>query len=390
MPDAKKMNVRATNKTIYMRRPFVFILLLCSCLFAGAQTSVGGLKLLDVYVVPHNLSFQNTTVGGLSGIDYDAKTGLYYMISDDRSSINDARYYAAKIHIHQNKIDSVVFVKAVTLLRKNGRPYPGTKQDPHHTPDPEAMRYDPVRKQLVWSSEGERIVKGKDTVLEDPAITIIKTNGKYVDTFPLPENLKMHATEHGPRQNGVLEGMTFADNFRSLYVNLEEPRYEDGARAEVTENDAWVRIYKFDVASRKNTAQYAYKLDPVAYPPLPADAFKVNGIPDILSIGNGRFIVLERSFSTGRLPCTIKIFLADTKGATDIKNNPSLKNKPAAKPVSKKLLLNMDSLNAYVDNVEGATLGPLLPNGHRSLLLVADNNFSDKEQTQFFLMEILP
>lgn len=373
-----------------MRKIFFIAAIACT-LFASAQkqAKISGLKLLDAYTVPYNLPFKNTKVGGLSGIDYDAKTGLYYMISDDRSSINDARFYSAKILINENKIDSVVFVDVIDLLQKNGKPYPNSKQDPAHTPDPEAMRYNAVRKQLVWSSEGERIIKGKDTVLENPAITIIGMNGKYIDTFPIPQNLKMHATENGPRQNGVLEGMSFADNFKSLYVNLEEPRYEDGERADVTDNNAWVRFYKFDVATKKNTAQYAYKLDPVAYAASPVDAFKVNGIPDILSVGDGKFIVLERSFSTGRLQCTIKIFLADTKGATDVKNNPSLKKNPAAKPITKKLLLNMDSLGMYVDNVEGVTLGPLLANGHRSLLLVADNNFSEKEQTQFFLFEII-
>jgi hypothetical protein len=378
--------------TMNMRKTIVITTLLLLCIYATAQKrkSISGLKLIDAYVVPHNLAFRNTTVGGLSGIDYDSQSGLYYMICDDRSSINNARYYTAKIYLNEKKIDSVVFVNVTTLLQPNGKPYPNSKQDPVHTPDPEAMRFDARRKQMVWSSEGERIIKGKDTVLENPAITIMQPDGKYVDTFPLPQNLRMHTTQNGPRQNGVLEGMSFADDFKTLYVNLEEPRFEDGPRADVEENGAWVRFYKFDVATKKNTAQYAYKLDPIAYPSTPADAFKVNGIPDILWVGDGQFIVLERSFSTGRLPCTIKIFLADAKGATDIKNNPSLKNKPASRPVVKKLLLNMDSLGSYIDNVEGATFGPDLPNGHKTLILVSDNNFAAAEQTQFFLFEILP
>jgi hypothetical protein len=375
-----------------MRKIFVLtgFLLLYSCVPAQKINMVSELKLIDAYVVPHNLIFKNTTVGGLSGIDYDSKSGLYYMICDDRSSINDARYYTAKIFLNEKKIDSVVFVNVTTLLQKNGKPYPNSKQDPAHTPDPEAMRFDAVRKQMIWSSEGERIVKKKDTVLENPAITVMRADGKYVDTFSLPQNLRMHVTENGPRQNGVLEGMSFADNFKTLYINLEEPRFEDGPRADVEENDAWVRFYKFDVATKKNTAQYAYKLDPVAYAASPVDAFKVNGIPDILSVGDGKFIVLERSFSTGHLSCTIKIFLADLKGAADIKNISSLKNNPPTKSVVKKLLLNMDSLGLYIDNIEGATLGPVLPNGHRTLILVADNNFDVKEQTQFFLFEIIP
>ena len=50
----------------------------------------------------------------------------------------------------------------------------------------------------------------------------------------------------------------------------------------------------------------------------------------------------------------------------------------------------MDDLGIYVDNVEGITFGPRLPNGHQTLVLVADNNFSAQEQTQFFLFEVVP
>jgi hypothetical protein len=372
------------------RIAFIITVAFFSAVTAQKKNSISRLQLLSEYEIPHNLIFRGTTVGGLSGIDYDSKAGLYYMISDDRSSINPARYYTAKIILGKQKIDSVVFVDVTTLLQKNGQAYPNSKQDPAHTPDPEALRYDPVHKQMTWTSEGERILKDGDTVLENPAITIITKDGKYIDTFSLPSNLQMRATENGPRRNGVLEGLSFADNYQTLYVNVEEPLYEDGQRADLTENDAWIRIFKFNRATKKNTAQYAYKLDPVAYPAITADAFKINGIPDLLSMGDDQFIVLERSFSTGRLACTIKIFMADLKGATDIKNNPSLKQTPAAKPATKKLLLNMDSLGVYVDNIEGVTFGPTLQNGHRSLLLVADNNFDKLEKTQFFLFEIIP
>ncbi len=50
----------------------------------------------------------------------------------------------------------------------------------------------------------------------------------------------------------------------------------------------------------------------------------------------------------------------------------------------------MDSLGVYVDNVEGMCFGPTLPNGHKTLVMVADNNFQLFETTQFFLFEIIP
>lgn len=362
-------------------------------LFATAKTQeipFGKLKLIGEKELPHNLPFKGTTVGGLSGIDYDKKNQVYYLISDDRSAINPARYYTAKLVFDEKAIDTVYITGVTTLLQKNGLPYPDSKTDPSHTPDPEALRYHPLTGKMFWTSEGERIVRAKDTVLENPAITLISPDGTYRDSFPIPVNLQMQATEKGPRQNGVLEGMTFANHYRTLFVNVEEPLYEDGPRAGLTDNQAYVRIYRFQLSTKKNTAQYAYKLDPVAYPALPETAFKINGIPDILDAGNNRLLVLERSFSTGRLPCTIKIFLADLTGAENIKNNPSLAKTPAKHPVKKQLLLNMDSLGIYVDNVEGITWGPVLPNGHKTLVLVTDNNFQVFEKTQFFVFELLP
>lgn len=350
----------------------------------------GTLKFLDVKVVQHDLNVQGTTLGGLSGIDYDATAKQYYLICDDRSSINPARYYTAKVYTGDSTIDSIAFTNVTTLRRVDGSPYPGSKQDPAHTPDPEALRFNPRSGQLVWSSEGERIVRGKDTVLEDPAIIVMRPEGRYADSFPIPDILRMHAVEKGPRQNEVLEGMSFADNYRTLWVNAEGPLYEDGPRADVVANDAWIRLFKFDVRTKKNIAQYAYHLDPVAYPSTPATAFKVNGVPDILWIGDNRMLVMERSFSTGRLTSNVKLFIADLSNAENIIGNRSLRQSPPRRPVTKKLLLNLDDLGIFIDNVEGMTFGPTLPNGHRSLILVSDNNFSLLERTQFFLFEIIP
>ncbi|MBL7760373.1 MAG: esterase-like activity of phytase family protein [Sediminibacterium sp.] len=380
---------------------FRFLCLLLIIVFLASCTSpkivqtqlpdrIGSLKLLDVYTIPHGLNFKGTNVGGLSGIDYDALEDRYFMICDDRSSINPARFYAAKIPIKDNKIDTVIFTDVVFLKDEKGQQYPDSKTNPARTPDPEAMRYNPVHKNLIWSSEGERIVRAKDTVLSNPSITLINLSGSQTDGFMLPANLNMRATENGPRQNGVLEGMSFADNYKTLYVNVEEPLYEDGPRAELQPNKAFVRIYRFNIATRKNTAQYAYELDPVAYPPSPEGSFKVNGIPDLLSLGNNRLLVLERSYSTGRIPCTIKVFIADLNTATDISNNPSLKFNTGFTPAQKKLLLNMDELKVFTDNIEGVSFGPRLPNGNPTLLFVADNNFSPFQQSQVFLFEIIP
>ena len=368
----------------------LFILYSCASTNKATQVSanISSLKYLGGYEIPFNTKYNNTAVGGLSGIDYDVKNNQYYLISDDRSEKNPARFYTAKIYFTQHGIDSLVFVDVENMLQSNGKVYPDRKEDRFNVPDPEAMRYNPKTKQLVWSSEGERIVRPKDTVLINPSVILIKPNGKYIDSFILPANLKMQAIEKGPRRNSVLEGMSYADDYKTLYVNVEEPLYEDGPRADVVENNAYIRIMKFDVANKKCIAQYAYKLGPVAYPAKPENEFKINGVPDILNLGNNKLLVIERSYSTGRLPNTIKLFIADLHEATDI-SNMVLEGNNTFIAAKKALLLNMDNLGIYTDNIEGVTFGPPLPNGHKTLLFVADNNFNILEKAQVLLFEVL-
>ena len=218
---------------------------------AQPTASIKSIKFLGQYIIPYTTTFQNTSVGGLSGIDYDSKNDHYYLISDDRSDRNPARFYKAKIFISPTGIDSLRFTGVEYMRQPEGATYPNNKQDRTKTPDPESMRYDPTTGLLVWSSEGERILKDKDTVLVDPSVNIIRTNGNYVGTFELPANLKMHATQSGPRQNGVLEGMSFADDYKTLFVSVEEPLYQDGPKSDTMENNAFIRIYKFDVKTKK-------------------------------------------------------------------------------------------------------------------------------------------
>ena len=61
--------------------------------------SIKELHFLGEYVIPHNTQFKNTTIGGLSGIDYDKENDLFYLISDDWSQINPARFYTARIFL---------------------------------------------------------------------------------------------------------------------------------------------------------------------------------------------------------------------------------------------------------------------------------------------------
>ncbi|HTG56650.1 MAG TPA: esterase-like activity of phytase family protein, partial [Niabella sp.] len=100
-------------------------------------THISSLKFLDEYVIPYDLHLQNTWVGGLSGIDYNAAENKYFIISDERSATSAARFYTAAIDINNYKIDSVRFLSVETLKNAQNDTFPALKILPEHAADPE-------------------------------------------------------------------------------------------------------------------------------------------------------------------------------------------------------------------------------------------------------------
>lgn len=374
------------RKTVYL---FFLTLAFISCTSVKLPETLPtspSLKFINSIEVPFNQEFKNTVVGGLSSIDYDIKNDLYYFICDDRSVFNDARFYTAKIQLDSDTIKKIAFDKVVTLKNETGVTYSNWEKYPNSSIDPEEMRYNPKTKTVVWSSEGARVVAKDFEVLQNPTIQTADVNGNYINAFKLPANLSMQKEEKGPRSNGVLEGLTYNFDYSKLYVNVEEPLYEDDEEASLTKGGR-IRIYQFDVKTRKNTAQYGYLLDPIAHKPNPVDGFAVNGISAIQYYAKNQLLMVERSYSVGKQACTIKVYLCDLSKASNVKSIASLQN-GEIKLASKKLILNMDDLGIFIDNIEGIAFGPKLANGKQSLLFVSDNNFSDKQKTQILLFEV--
>lgn len=376
------------------------VIVICIALLAGCSSArrsagkgitndISEIRFINEYIVPNAVVFKGTVVGGLSGIDYDPARQVYYMISDDPSSKGPTRYYTARIPISEKGIDSVQIIEVTALLNPQGQSYPDITKDRIHSADVEAMRYDTKRDELIWSSEGQRFIRDGKQELENPAIVIMERNGRFKDSFALPANMHMQLVEKGPRHNSVFEGIGFDEDFSHVYLSVEEPIYEDGPKAGDGDSSAWIRILKFNRQLKQAVAQYAYQIDPVPYPANPGGAFKINGVSDILYLGNEKFIVIERGYSTGRIPSDIRIYLADASNAEDITTVP-LQTVPVKNPISKKLLLNMETLPTVVYNIEGVSFGPILSNGHRSLIFVSDDNFDKNQKTQFFLFEVVP
>jgi hypothetical protein len=384
-------------KSLLLLAPAILFLVFAGCTSAK-RTGHGKIpgpsgKLIfrDEFDFPNSMFFNNTIVGGLSGIDYDKQHDLYYLICDDPGERGPSRFYTARILISPGKIDSVRIIAVTPLLNADGKLYSDIRQDRGHSLDAEALRYNPDLDEFIYSSEGQRYAdKAHQWLIQNPAIYSARRDGSFKDSFELPQNMYFRKTENGPRHNGVFEGLCFTEDLRFLFVSLEEPRYEDGLQAATGDSTSWIRFIKFDMKTRKQVAQFAYQTEAVPYPPTKPGDFKMNGVSDILYAGNNRFLVTERAFMTGRKSTTIRIFMADAGDATDVSAIGSLQENGPFKPIRKNELLNMEKTGRYTDNIEGATFGPRLPNGHQTVLFIADDNFSANQKSQLLLFEFIP
>ncbi|ORX07382.1 esterase-like activity of phytase family protein [Mycolicibacillus trivialis] len=338
----------------------------------GALTYLGQFRLFP------GTDFDGTVVGGLSALSYDAGRDRYYVLSDDRSNIGPARFYTVRLDLSERGIDDVVVTGMQPLLDETGQPFPPRDfgaSPPVVPPDPEGLAFDARRQRLYWSSEGER----RPPVLADPWVRTAGLDGAFLGEFDLPPVLAMSERETGPRRNSALEGLTLTPDGRFLYAGMERPGYNDGDPPD-RDHGALVRITKLDVETGEPVAQYAYPLEPAGAPA------RSNGLTDLVALSESRFLVIERA---GAPRPVVRLFYADIADATDVLGTAAL-TAASVTPMTKTLALDLTAAPEIspLDNIEGITLGPRLPDGRQSVVLVSDDNFSPRQITQFLALAI--
>jgi hypothetical protein len=361
-------------------------LALAGALPAAAQSTaeIGTLRFSGSATLPNDTMVDGTLVGGLSGLDYDPKTDRWYLISDDKSDKNPARFYTAKLAFDQTGLASIDLQHAVTLLQADGKPYPSAKAG-GEVPDPESIRRDPETGNLWWTSEGD----GKLGL--SPFLRIAGPDGNAVNEVPTPAMFRMNKEQEiGPRHNLAFEGLSFAPDGKSVWLAMESALYQDGPIA-TTGAGAVARLTHLD-RDGKVLAQYAYPVDPIQA--VPAGKNADNGVSEFLALDDHRGLVLERSGvegADGVWKMYIRIYEIDTAGATDIAAVPALAG-ASYQPVAKRLVIDLAKTPDLgpIDNIEGVSWGPTLADGKRSLVLVSDNNFNPAQITQFLAFEVLP
>ena len=342
---------------------------------AGAQATAaperaGAPRLLAQGLVPD--SFDGVPVGGLSGITYDAARRVYYAISDDRGEKAPARFYTLRAELDADGVPRVAVVGSTTLTDPAGRPFaPGVT-------DTEGIALTP-RGTLVITSEGD--VKQ----LIPPFVREFSLDGRQLRDLPVPEDLVPAADgTSGIRDNLALESATVTPDGGGLTAT-EGALVQDGP-VSTTGAGSTTRIVRYDAAGRP-VAQHAYPLGPIPDAPVPADAFAVTGLVELAATSDETAYALERSFSTG-VGNAVSLYRIDLSGATDVTGRSLARGSDDVVPVSKELVLDLGTLGITLDNVEGMTFGPTLPDGRASLVLVADDNFSDTQVNQVIVLAL--
>ena len=361
------------------RRAVLSVLALLVALAVSATAAASGkqrgptLEFLGEEILPTGLQFEGTEVGGLSSIAYDAERDLYYVISDDQSVIDPARYYTFELDVADGNLDpgDVVVDDVTTLLDAAGLPFAAASFDPEGL----ALTKDD---ELVITSEGIA------TRLIPPWVRLFGLDGRQLEDLPVPLAFIPDAIPQtrGVRQNLGFESAATVGPY--FYTGSEGALVQDGPAAGIGVPSP-ARLLRFNLKTGRPDRQYVYVTDPIAEPPVPPTNFAVNGLVELLPLDKHSFLSMERSFSVGAPDTgnTIKLYTVEISGAQNVNGRERLTG--TEEPVSKELLLNLDALGIPLDNVEGMAFGPDLADGRRSLVLVSDNNFAPAQFTQFLL-----
>jgi hypothetical protein len=337
-----------------MRSALAVALLLVTALASAAPAAADDLEFRGPAIVPTGTTFEGTTIGGLSSITYDRRD-IFYAVSDDQVG---ARFYTVALDVRDGRLgDGDVRFEAVTTLRApDGQAYPPSSLDPEGL----ALTKD---RELILTSEG------LPARLIDPFVRRYSREGRFLGDLPVPPAFSVTADQ----SSGVRPNLGFESagvHGHDLFVGAENALYQDGPAATLA-NGSPARILRYDLHDRRVDRQWIYMTDPVAEPPVPATAFSVNGLVELLPLDDDRLIAMERSFSVGAPGTGNTIRLYEVELGRD--------------SARKTLLLDLDELGIPLDNVEGMTFGPPLRGGGRSVVLVSDNNFAATQFTQFLL-----
>jgi hypothetical protein len=323
----------------------------------------------------------DAALGGLSGLYYSDAERLLYAVTDDPKRF-PPRLYTFDVQLSEHEL--VLVPRSLVLLHERT---PSSLLD---AVDCEALASDGAGGLLI-ATEGN---DDRPAQRESRILRVAKDGLVSGLRVPTPQALVPEAggaSKRGARSNRGFEGIAVSPSGRWLYAIPEESLRQDGPEASL-EQGADVPLLRWDLQSTAAPAQFTYRTEALSPKPPPGvTARGNNGVADLVALDERRLLALERGFVTpegGTGVNTIRIF------ELTVEREPAPGDAKSAL-VRKRLVLDLNDVIARLepgfqslDNFEGMTLGPRLPSGARSLLLVSDDNFGQTQRTVFLAFAV--
>jgi hypothetical protein len=287
--------------------------------------------------------------------------------------------------------------------------------------DPNSMRVHPISMFALAMSPGDDMPDHEGIALlpdgtvavsaegttrvprQPPSVNIYSRYGDFVRRLAIPEKFVPEPTgqeTRGARGNAGFESLTLTPDGKRLFTAVETALIQDGESA-TFKGGARTRILEFEArhGSYEPAREFAYDIEPLVATDFKAKS-AFNGLVDMTALSGTTLLTMERAFvEDGRDEshsiATIRIFKIDLSAATNIAALDSISGHSEIVPVKKTLVLDLATvpnlspeLTPSLDNFEGMTFGPRLPDGRATLLIVSDDNFSGKQRTWFLMFAI--
>ncbi|MCM2270778.1 MAG: esterase-like activity of phytase family protein, partial [Thermoanaerobaculia bacterium] len=313
--------------------------------------------------------FEGEAVGGLSGLVWDEPSRSFLALSDDRGERAPPRHYRLRLDFEQIGRGPGRGVEIVERRRLGGVDGAGYAVGEI---DPEGLALGPDG-ELYLATEGV----ARDGIA--PFVARLDAGGREAYRFALPERLAPdRAGRRGVRDNLGFESLTVTPGGGTLVAGLENAVVADGPTADVGVASP-ARLFAWDLEAPGEPREYLYEVGLVSQTLPRPDAYRVNGLVDLLALGDHRLWALEREFVLGA-GLRVRLY--------DVRLSPPLGEPLASRlgRAEKRLVADFADLGIPLDNFEGMTLGPALADGRRAFVVVSDDNFNPLLQATRFLV----
>jgi hypothetical protein len=213
----------------------------------------------------------------------------------------------------------------------------------------------------------------REGALHGPHVVLVSRSDGRIRNVEVPARFRELS------HNSGFEAVSLVPDGQTLLVANE--------RALLRDVDGMVRILSVNMRTQAQQ-QHAYSLGPNCWND---GASSDAGLSDFVAVSATHLLTVERAWRRDRGNC-VRIFLTDLSSAPDVQARDTLTSDvPVAR---KQLVLDLSDLPRTIDlplgptqthpalgNYEGIAIGPCLPDGRRSVVLVTDDNYDSVQRT---------